>query len=144
MLQLQYLIHLSLTTKQLQMLQLWVMSLITTSLLQPRKQTLISNFHQNITQTTYLIQTQIHFSLLQLTNISLYYFISSLDSHISSSPNSISVKILKLQKNDISQQLSDILVCLSRLDNLPQSWKWLKSFLYIKSNQELYINILSI
>ena len=97
------------------------MSLITTSLLQPRKQTLISNFHQNITQTTYLIQTQIHFSLHQLINISLYYFISSLDSHISSSPNSIPVKILKLQKNDISQQLSDILVCLSQLDNLPQS-----------------------
>ena len=34
--------------------------------------------------------------------------ISSLDSHKSSGPNSIPVKILKLLKNDISQQLSDI------------------------------------
>ena len=34
--------------------------------------------------------------------------ISSLDSHKSSGPHSISVKILKLMKNDISQQLSDI------------------------------------
>ena len=33
---------------------------------------------------------------------------SSLDSHKSSDPNSIAVKILKLLKNDISQQLSDI------------------------------------
>ena len=34
--------------------------------------------------------------------------ISSLDSHKLSGPNSIPVKILKLLKNDISQQLSDI------------------------------------
>ena len=34
--------------------------------------------------------------------------ISSLDSHKSSGPNSIPVKILKLLKNDIFQQLSDI------------------------------------
>ena len=34
--------------------------------------------------------------------------ISSLDSHKSSGPNSIPVKYLKLLKNDISQQLSDI------------------------------------
>ena len=34
--------------------------------------------------------------------------ISSLNSHKSSGPNSIPVKILKLLKNDISQQLSDI------------------------------------
>ena len=31
--------------------------------------TLISNFHQNITQTTYLIQTQIPFPRLQLTKM---------------------------------------------------------------------------
>ena len=36
------------------------------------------------------------------------FIISLLDSHKSSGPNSISVKILKLLKNDISQQLSDI------------------------------------
>ena len=36
------------------------------------------------------------------------FIISSLDSHKSSGPNSIPVKILKLLKNDISQQLSDI------------------------------------
>ena len=34
--------------------------------------------------------------------------ISSLDSHKSSGPNNIPVKILKLLKNDISQQLGDI------------------------------------
>ena len=37
------------------------------------------------------------------------FIISSLDSHKSSDPNSISVKILKLLKNDISHQLSDFL-----------------------------------
>ena len=36
------------------------------------------------------------------------FIISSLDSHKSSGPNSIPVEILKLLKNDISQQLSDI------------------------------------
>ena len=36
------------------------------------------------------------------------FIISSLDSHKSTGPNSIPVKILKLLKNDISQQLSDI------------------------------------
>ena len=34
------------------------------------------------------------------------FVISSLDSHVSSGPNSISVNILKLLKNDIFQQLS--------------------------------------
>ena len=47
--------------------------------------------------------------------------ISSLDSHKSSGPNNIPVKILKLLKNDISQQLSDFLICLSELGNFPQS-----------------------
>ena len=37
------------------------------------------------------------------------FIISSLDSHKSSGPNSIPVKILKLLKNDIFQQLSDTL-----------------------------------
>ena len=36
------------------------------------------------------------------------FIISSLDSHKSSGPNSIPVNILKLLKNDISQQLSDL------------------------------------
>ena len=36
------------------------------------------------------------------------FIISSLDSHKSSGPNNIPVKILKLLKNDIFQQLSDI------------------------------------
>ena len=39
--------------------------------------------------------------------------IFSLDCHKSSGPNSIPVKILKLLKNDISQQLSDILMSFS-------------------------------
>ena len=37
------------------------------------------------------------------------FIISPLDSHKSPVPNSIPAKILKLLKNDISQQLSDIL-----------------------------------
>ena len=51
------------------------------------------------------------------------FIISSLDSHKSSGPNSIPVKNLKLLKNGISQELSDILICLSQLVNFPQSWK---------------------
>ena len=38
------------------------------------------------------------------------FIISCLDSHKSSGPNSVPVKILKLLKNDISQQLSDIFI----------------------------------
>ena len=49
--------------------------------------------------------------------------ISSLDSHKSSGLNNIPVKILKLLKNDISQQLSDIFNMSSQLGNFPQSWK---------------------
>ena len=64
-----------------------------------REQTLISNFYQNMTQTTYLILTQIPFWKIKC----LLY-----DSHKSSGPNSIPLKSLKLLKNDISQQRSDI------------------------------------
>ena len=45
---------------------------------------------------------------LTLTNKNKKSFISSLDSQKSSNPNSIPVKFLKLLKNVISQQLSDI------------------------------------
>ena len=38
----------------------------------------------------------------------IYFIISSLDSHKSSCPNSVPVNILKQLRNDISQQLSDI------------------------------------
>ena len=44
---------------------------------------------------------------LTLTNKNKKSFVSSPDSHKSSSPNSIPVKFLKLLKNVISQQLSD-------------------------------------
>ena len=45
---------------------------------------------------------------LPLTKKNKKSFVSSLDSHKSSSPNSIPVKFLKILKNVISQQLSDI------------------------------------
>ena len=48
------------------------------------------------------------FFLTSTDKIEISLIISSLDSHKSSGPNSIPVKILKLLKNDISQQLSDI------------------------------------
>ena len=49
------------------------------------------------------------------------FIISSLDSHKSSGPSSIPVKILKLLKNDTSQQLSDIFNMSFQLGNFPQS-----------------------
>ena len=48
------------------------------------------------------------FLLIPTDKNEISLIISSLDSHKSSGPNSIPVKILKLLKNDISQQLSDI------------------------------------
>lgn len=59
---------------------------------------------QSITQTTYLIQTNTFFFTSTDKN-EISFIISSIDLHKSSDPNSISVKILKLLKNDISQQL---------------------------------------
>ena len=85
------------------------MFLITTSFLQLRKQTLKSNFHQNIIQTTYFQIYQIFLTPTDKNEIS--FIISSLDSHKSSgpnSPNSIPVKTLKLLNYEISQQLSEI------------------------------------
>ena len=77
------------------------MFLITFSFLYLRKQTLISNIHQNITQTTYLMQIQIPFSKLHLTKNEISVIISSLDSHKPSAPNSISVKILKITEKAV-------------------------------------------
>ena len=82
------------------------MFLITTSLLQLRKQTLKSNFHQNIIQTTYFQIYQIFLTPADKNEIS--FIISSLDSPKSSGPNSIPVKTLKLLNYETSQQLSEI------------------------------------
>ena len=59
--------------------------------------------------TDYLSSTNTNTFFLTPTDKNEIAFIkSSLDSYKSSGPNSIPVKILKLLKNDISQQLSDI------------------------------------
>ena len=59
--------------------------------------------------TDYLSNTNTNMFLLTPTEKNeISFIISSLDSHKSSGPNSIPVKMLKLLKNDISQQLSDI------------------------------------
>ena len=59
--------------------------------------------------TDYLSSTNTNtFFLTPTDKNEISFIISSLDSHKSSGPNSIPVKILKLLKNDISQQLSDI------------------------------------
>ena len=59
--------------------------------------------------TDYLSHTNTKTFFLTATEKNeIYFIISSLDSHKSSCPNSIPVKILKRLKNDISQQLSHI------------------------------------
>ena len=59
--------------------------------------------------TDYLSYTNTNtFFLTPTDKNEISFIISSLDSHISSGPNSIPVKILKLLKINISQQLSDI------------------------------------
>ena len=58
--------------------------------------------------TDYLSSTNTNTFLTPTDKNEIAFIISSLDSHKSSGPNSIPVKILKLLKNDISQQLSDI------------------------------------
>ena len=64
------------------------------------KKTLISNFHRNI------IQTNTKTTPTYKNGIS--FITSSFDLHKLSGPNNILVKILKLLKNVISQQVSDI------------------------------------
>ena len=64
-------------------------------------------FSKNYTDYLSYINTSTFFSTLTDKN-EMSLIISSLDSHKSSGPNSIPVKILKLLKNDISQQLSDV------------------------------------
>ena len=68
--------------------------------------------------TDYLSHTNTNtFFLTSTDKNEISFIISSLDSQ--SGPSSIPVKNLKLLKNDIYQQLSDI--CLSQLGNFPQS-----------------------
>ena len=56
----------------------------------------------------YLYNTKTNMFFLTPTDKNEISFIISSDAHKSSGPNSIPVKNLKLRKNDISQQLSDI------------------------------------
>ena len=59
--------------------------------------------------TDYLCNTNKNLFFLTPTDKNeISFIISSLDSHKSSGPNSIPVKILKLLQSDISQQLRDI------------------------------------
>ena len=59
--------------------------------------------------TDYLFYTNTKTFFLTATEKNeIYFIISSLDSHKSSCPNSVPVNILKQLRNDISQQLSDI------------------------------------
>ena len=59
--------------------------------------------------TDYLSYTNINtFFLTPTDKNEIYFIIFSLDSHKLFGPNIIPVKLLKLLKNDISQQLSDI------------------------------------
>ena len=57
--------------------------------------------------TDYLSDTNTNSLFLTPTDKNEISFISSLDYHKSSGPNSITVKILKFLKNYIAQQLSD-------------------------------------
>ena len=67
-----------------------------------------SNIKFSPKHTDYLSSTNTNTLFLTPTDKNeIAFIISSLDSHKSSGPNSIPVKILNL-KNDISQQLSDI------------------------------------
>ena len=68
-----------------------------------------SNIFQPKHYTDYLSNTNTNtFFLVPTDKNEIHFIISSLDSHKSSNPNSLPMKILKLLKNDISQQLSDI------------------------------------
>ena len=58
--------------------------------------------------TDYLSYTGTNTFFLTPTDKNEIFFMSSFDSHKSSGPSSIHLKILKLLKNDISQQVSDI------------------------------------
>ena len=72
--------------------------------------------------TDYLSYTNTNtFFLTPTDQNEISFIISSLDSHKSSGPNSIPLKILKLMTNYISQQLSDIFNIFSQLGNFPQS-----------------------
>lgn len=89
--------QLSLTIEPLQILQLWVMLLITTSLLELRQPTLILKFHQKVTD--YLSNTNTNTIFLTQTDKNEISFkIASLDSQKSSGPNSIFLKNLNYWK----------------------------------------------
>ena len=64
------------------------------------------------------------------------------NSHKSSGPNSIPVKILKLLKNDISQQLSDFFNMSFSTGQFPSVLKIAKAIPIHKSNQKLIIQII--
>ena len=73
------------------------------------------------------------------------FIISCLDSHKSSGPNSVPVKILKLLKNDISQQLSDIFIVSFSTGQFPSVLKIAKVIpIHKKQSKVDYTNYRSI
>ena len=116
------------------------MSSITTSLLWLRRQNQISNFHSNITD--YLSNTNRNtFFLIPTKKNEISFIISSLDSHKTSSPNSIPVEILKLLKYDISQQLSDIFNMFFFIGQFPSLLKIAKIIpIHKKQSKVDYVN----
>ena len=90
--------------------------------------------------TDYLSSTNTNtFFLTPADKNEIAFIISSLDSHRSSGPNSIPVKILKLLKNDISQQLSNIFNMSFLTGQFPSVLKIAKVIPIHKDNQIMQI-----
>ena len=93
--------------------------------------------------TDYLSSTNTNtFFLTPTDKNEIAFIISSLDSHKSSGPNSIPVKILKLLKNDISQQLSDIFNMSFLTGQFPSVLKIAKVIPIHKKNLKLIMPII--
>ena len=93
--------------------------------------------------TDYLSYTNTHtFFLTPTDKNEISFIISSLDSHKSSVPDSILVKILKLLKNDISQQLSDSFNMSFSTGQFSSVLKIAKVILTHKNNQKLIIQVI--
>ena len=93
-------------------------------------------FSKNYIDYLSYINTSTFFSTLTDKN-EMSLIISSLDSHKSSGPNSIPVKILKPLKNDISQQLSDIFNISFLTGQFPSALKITKVIPYTKKQSKV-------
>ena len=93
--------------------------------------------------TDYLSYTNTNtFFLTPTDKNEISFIISSLDSHKSSVPDSIPVKILKLLKNDVSQQLSDSFSMSFSTGQFSSVLKIAKVILTHKNNQKLIIQVI--